>query len=146
MAATQSTQTLDFNVVPVMKIYLDSVEAWRKGYEQLTMNWSGSEPAYSVHDTKHTYESAVANWNKPAEEMFKRFVEQQIEICRFFANRWEQYLQLPDQIAHCHSPAELGQVQATFLNRAASDYMHETGKLSQPLGELVSNLTPARHV
>ncbi len=141
MNAHQSPQSFDFNVGPVMKMYLDSVEAWKKNYEALTMNQKGIPNIYSMDGAKNPYESGLPAWNKTGEEFFKRFVEQQIELCRFFASRWEQYLRLSEQLSQCQSPADYGQVQAAFMNQAANDYMHEAGKLNQPLGEFMSHMT-----
>jgi hypothetical protein len=144
MNAHQSPQSFDFSVGPVMKMYLDSVEAWKKNYEAFTMNPKGVQSIYSLDSAKTSYEPPFPGWHKTGEEFFKRFVEQQIELCRFFASRWEQYLKLSDQLAQCHSPADFGQVQAAFMNQAANDYMHEAAKLAQPMGEFTSYWTVNR--
>ncbi|MGO9472204.1 MAG: hypothetical protein ACLPWS_02075 [Rhodomicrobium sp.] len=138
MNVQQSPASFEFNMAPIMKMYVDSMEAWKKNYETLAGNGTHSAPSYSTDVTKTAYDSALTNWQKSGEEVFKRFVEQQIDICRFFAGRWEQYLKLPDQLAHCHTPAEIGQVQAAFLSQFASEYMHESSKLAQPMGQLMS--------
>ncbi len=140
MNAQQSPQSAYLNMAPVMKMYLDSMEAWKKNYDSLNANGKTAQPAYSPEDAKVAYDSALANWHKSGEEVYKRFVEQQIEICRFFAARWEQYLKLPGQLAHCQTPADLQQVQTNFLSQFANDYVRETGKLSRPVGELMSHL------
>ncbi len=144
MNAHQSPQSFDFTVAPVMKMYLDSVEAWKKNYESLAINGKGLQPPNSPEYAKSAYENALGGWHKSGEEFYKRFVEQQIELCRFFAGRWEKHLKLSDQLSQCHTAADFGQVQAAFLNQAANDYMHETGKLTQPIGELISHWTAQR--
>ena len=89
--------------------------------------------------------SALVNWQKMGGDVFKRFVQNQIEICRFFGHRWEQYLALPDQFSQCRTVTELGNAQTAFLKQLASDYMHETGRLAQPVTEAMSNWSGTRH-
>jgi hypothetical protein len=142
-------QSPAFSIAPIMKMYMDSVEAWKQNYEALAAGakeYQAQQTAQSSSGTKPAYEAAIASWQKPGEDVFKRFVEQQIELCHFFAARWENYLKLPEQLAHCNTPAEIGQVQAAFLSRFASDYMQEAGKLCQPYGDFMSRLggSPAR--
>jgi hypothetical protein len=140
-------QSSAFGIAPIMKMYMDSLETWKHNYDALTggMN-QGQQTTHTGNPGRSAYDAAVASWQKSGEEVFKRFVEQQIELCRFFASRWETYLKLPDKLAHCQSPAEMGQVQAAFLNQFASDYMQEANKLSQPVGELMSHWTAPRHL
>ncbi len=84
------------------------------------------------------------NWQKSGEELFRRFIQNQIELCHFFGNRWEQYLRLPDQLSQCRSLTELGNLQTSFLNQFANDYMHETEKLAQPVAEVMTSLAGAK--
>lgn len=150
MNGQQSQQFPAFSMAPFMKMYIDSFEAWKHNYEAL----AAGAKEYQVQQTvisnsggaKPAYDAALASWQKSGEDVFKHFVQQQIELCRFFAARWENYLKLPDKLAHCHTPAEMGQVQAAFLSQFASDYMQEATKLSQPMGELMSHWTAPRHV
>ncbi|MGO9544357.1 MAG: hypothetical protein ACLPPF_06135 [Rhodomicrobium sp.] len=128
-----------------MKMYMDSMEAWKKSYTSLSTSGKTAPEALTAENAKAACDTALASWHKSGEEVYKRFVEQQIEICRFFAARWEQYLKLPAQIAHCQTPADLQQVQTFFLNQFATDYVQETGKLTQPVGELMSHLPAQPH-
>ncbi len=140
-----SAQAFEFNVAPVMKLYMESLEAWKRNYEALAGNAGNVLSAYSTDHTKTAYDTAAGGLQKSGEDMFKRFVAQQIELCRFFAGRWEQYLKLPGQLASCHTPADLGQLQVAFLNRAANDYVNETGQLSKPMTDLLSQGASPRH-
>ena len=81
--------------------------------------------------------SALANWQKSGAGILKQLADQQVELCRFFGNRWEKYLKLPQDLAKCRTPAELGQVQAAFITQFATDYVRETTKLSKPLAEMM---------
>jgi hypothetical protein len=149
MDAQHSQQSYAFSIAPIMKIYADSFEAWKHNCDAFAAGakeYTGQKASYSSSPAKSAYDTAFTGWQKSGEELFKRFVEHQIELCHFFASRWETYLKLPGQLAHCQSPAEIGQVQAAFLSQCASDYMQEASKLSQPMGELMSNWTAPRHV
>jgi hypothetical protein len=149
MNGQQSEQSSAFGIAPIMKMYMDSLETWKHSYDALTAGakvYQEQPTAHSSNVTKSTYDAAFVSWQKSGEEVFKHFVEQQIELCRFFASRWENYLKLPDKLAHCHTPAEMGQVQAAFLSQFASDYMQEASKLSRPIGELMSHWAAPRHV
>jgi len=135
--------SLPFDISPMLKMYMESIELWKKNYEAFLKSAplgaegiagkAGSESAASAYD------AALLNWQQSGEELFNRLVQNQIELCHFFGNRWEQYLKLPHQLSQCHSLTELGTIQSSFLNQFASDYMHETEKLAQPVAELMTN-------
>jgi hypothetical protein len=149
MNGQQSPQSYAFSIAPIMKMYMDSWETWKHSYEAFipgAKEYQGQQTAHSSNATNFSYDAAFASWVKSGEETFSRFVEQQIELSRFFASRWENYMKLPGQLAHCHTPAEMGQVQAAFLSQFASDYMQEVNKLYQPVGELMSHWAAPRHV
>ena len=40
-------------------------------------------------------DAALLDWQKSGEEIFKRFVQNQMEFCHLFGHRCEQYLKLP---------------------------------------------------
>jgi hypothetical protein len=68
---------------------------------------------------------------KAGEDIFRRAIEEQIELCRFFGRRWEQYLNLPSDVSRCRSMRDLAQVQSTFLTKMAADYGIEGRRLLQ---------------
>ena len=78
--------------------------------------------------------AAMLTWQKAGEEIFKRFVQNQMELLQFLGGRWEQYLKLPEQISQCRSLTELGELQSAFLSKFASDYTQEAGKLARQGG------------
>ena len=47
--------------------------------------------------------AALLNWQESGEEIFKRFVQNQMELCHSFGHRWEQNLRLPEQLTQCRS-------------------------------------------
>jgi hypothetical protein len=90
-------------------------------------------------------DAAMLNWQKPGEEIFKRFVQNQIELCHFFGHRWEQYLKLPERLLQCRSQTELENLQSSFISQFTNDYIQETEKLAKPVADLarrVATLVP----
>lgn len=137
-----------FDISPMLKMYMESIELWKKNYENMMKSAKDMQGKLGANDTanvKHSsagasaYDAALLNWQKSGEELFKRFVQNQIELCHFFSSRWEQYLKLPEQLSQCRSLTELGNLQSSFLSQFANDYMHETEKLAHPVAELMTN-------
>jgi hypothetical protein len=147
----QPSSPFDFS--PMLKTYMESVELWKKNYENMMKSAKDMQGALGANEAAQAKPSsagasasdaAVLNWRKSGEEVFKRFVENQIELCHFFGSRWEQYLKLPEQISQCRSLTELGNLQSSFLSQFANDYMHETEKLAHPVAELMTNLSNSK--
>ncbi len=61
------------------------------------------------------------------------------EFSRFFAERIREDVTTQHRILHCHSPSELQQIQAEFLQKAVKDYNAETGRLIELSRKLGSN-------
>ena len=111
----QPSSPFDFS--PMLKTYMESVELWKKNYENMMKSAKDIQGALGAKESAQAKPSsagasasdaALLNWRKSGEEVFKRFVENQIELCHFFGSRWEQYLKLPEQISQCRSLTELG--------------------------------------
>lgn len=144
-----------FDISPMLKTYMQSIELWKKNYENMikgAMDMQGVPGANGAAQVKvsppagaSAQDAALLNWRKSGEELFKRFVENQIELCQFFSNRWEQYLKLPEQLSQCRSLTELGNLQSSFLNQFAKDYRHETEKLAHPAAELMTNWSNSKN-
>ncbi len=148
MPVQQAYRPNETDVMPALKMYLDSLEAWKRSYEEFAGKMSNMSSANTNGQSSipkmpesTSYDASMQAWQKSGQEFFKRFVEQQVEICHFLGARWEKYLKLPEQLAKCRSPADYGQVQAAFFSQFADDYMHETKKLAQPAGQNASNWT-----
>lgn len=132
MPEQSALQPLAFDVGPAVKLYMDSVEAWRKSCERLSSPPNASAEAANRSETAlPNYDKVVAGWQKVALVAFRGFVEQQIELCRFFEGRWEQYLHLQDRLNECRRPGELGRVHADFVAKLANDYIVATNKLAR---------------
>ena len=70
--------------------------------------------------------------------VFGRAFEEQLELCRFFAKRWEQYAALPASLTRCRSATDLAQLQVAFLSKMAADYNTEGCHVAEILEQLVS--------
>ena len=116
---------------------IQSLDACKKGYETFIQ---ASEKSVS-ETTALLQEGAgrLAPIQKTGEEIYRHVVENQIELCRFFAGRWEHYLTLPSEISHCRTPADIAQLQLAFVTKMASDYTQEGSRLARPFQEIVSN-------
>ncbi len=143
--------SLPFDISPMLKMYMEPIEVWKKNYENFVKNAKDMQGAlgsngqaagqvtHAPDGAASASDAALLNWQKSGKDLFRRFVQNQIELCQFFGNRWAQYLTLPDQLSQCRSMTELGNLQSSFLNQFASDYMHETEKLAQPVAELMTS-------
>ena len=128
-----------FDISPTLKMYMEFIELWKRNYE----NFLKSAPLGAdgmdgnkaeVENITSPNNATLLNWQESGEEIFKRFVQNQMELCHFFGHRWEQYLKLPEQLTRCRSLTELGELQSAFLSKFASDYLQEAGKLARQGG------------
>ncbi len=128
-----------FDTSSVMDMYVASVEAWKKNLDAFA-EASGAQqkqrsempaPAAAIENTS-------AQLQKAGENIFRHVIEEQMELCRFFGKRWEQYLSLPSDISRCHSAADIAQLQLSFLTRMAADYGIEGRHFAQTFQELAS--------
>jgi hypothetical protein len=136
-----------FDISPTLKMYMESIDLWKKNYENFLK--SAALGAEGIDGKKaeaesiiSAYNAALLNCQKSGEEIFKRFVQNQMELCHFFGHRCEQYLKLPEELSQCRSLTELKNLQSSFLSQFASDYMQETEKLAKPVADLVRQVTP----
>ena len=143
---TEHPLSSTFDIAPMWKMYMESAEVWRKNYASFLdgtpfrANGIG-EPSEAGLATS-LYDGALLQWQKSGEELFKKFVQYQIEVCHFFGGRWEQYLKLPEQLSQCRSLTELGDLQSAFLSKFASDYLQEAGKLDGSVAEVARHAKP----
>ena len=145
---TQPSST--FDIAPMWKMYMEPIELWKKNYE--TFLKSSPFRADGIEGQRAEAESitfpndaALLNRQKSGDELFKRFVQNQMELCYFFGHRCEQYLKLPEQISQCRSLTELGNLQSSFLSQFANDYMQETEKLAKPVADLAREVAVLPH-
>lgn len=90
--ARQTLSQTPFGAGPVLDMYLASIDAWKKDYDAFIQ---ASNPQKGQTDVAlnpgSAYENTSAQLQKTGEDIFQRVIEQQIELCRFFGKRWEQY-------------------------------------------------------
>lgn len=139
-------QQFDVDFAPALRMYLDNVESWRKNCEKLFANASATTAKSGAELISPNYDQTMAGLQQAGGDAFKRFVEQQIELCRFFAKRWELYRELPEKMARCKTPVELAQIQFDFLNRMGAEYLQESAKLAQPLTEMMTTWASAHPI
>jgi hypothetical protein len=145
-AVTEQPLSSTFDIAPMWKMYMEPIEVWRKNYASFLngtpfrANGIGENSGAGLATS--FYDGALLQWQKSGEELFKRFVQYQIELCHFFGGRWEQYLKLTEQLSQCRSLTELGELQSAFLSKFASDYTQEAGKLARPVAELARHAQP----
>jgi hypothetical protein len=128
-------------LAPMLKLYLESIEAWKRNYEAIADAARSSGTTAMPHGAASPVSMGMDQSMERGADLFRRFVEAQIELCRFYGKRWEQYLNLPDQISRCRTPADLGQVQMRFLSDMAADYARESMRLAQPMNEAMTGWT-----
>ena len=125
---------------------MESIEVWNKNYGSFLngtpFRANGIGENSGAGFATSLYDGALLQWQKSGEELFKKFVQNQIELCHFFGMRWEQYLKLPEQLSQCRSLTELGELQSAFLAQFANDYMQEAEKLAKPVADLARQVTP----
>ena len=122
-------------------MYMEFIEFSKRNYENflksapLRANGMDGKKA-EVESITSSKDTAMLYWRRSSEEIFKRFVQKQMELCHFFGHRCEQYLKLPEQLSQCRSLTELENLQSSFLSQFANDYMQETEKLAKPVADL----------
>ena len=73
------------------------------------------------------------------------------EALRFAQDRIEKELEVGVQLARCTSPTEAFTVQAEFASKMAADYLAESQKMIELMGEIAKDVTsspiasPAHH-
>ena len=145
--AQQTLSQTPFDPGAVFGMYLASIDTWRKNHDAFVQTSRTQQgQTNGVLNPGAVFENTSAQLLKSGEDMFRRAVELQIELCRFFGKRWEQYLDLPSDISHCRSAADIAQLQSAFLTKMAADYGIEGRRLAQAFQELGSNWMAAAPV
>ncbi len=140
--------TSPFDISSMWKSYGESLEVWKKNYETFLKsaesgaeNGAVEEPA-KPESAASFFDAGLWHWQKSGEELFKSFVQNQVELCEFFRDRWAQYLKLPEQLSECNSVTELAKLQSAFLRQFANDYIQETEKRARPVADLARQTPP----
>ena len=101
--AQQAQSKPDFDAGPLLNMYLASIDAWKKNCDAL-FHVTDEQPRQSSRSGQRStiYERPSAQAQNTGAGIFRSIVEQQIEFCRFFGKRWEQYLDL-SRISACET-------------------------------------------
>lgn len=133
----QSIPQKNLGKAPAQEVFIGPAVARKKN-----LSASGKAARQREHAAEPqpaaTENSAAAQVPFAGDAAFRRAVQEQEELCRFFQKRWAQYLSLPADISRCRSPVDLAQVQLSFLTRMAADYGTESSHFAQAFGDLVS--------
>jgi len=133
---------------PILNMYRESIDAWQKGYNGYNDFAQTSRPQQgqtnAALNPAAAYENMSAQMQKTGEHIFRRAVEHQVELGRFFGKRQVQYLDLWSDIAHCQSATDLVKVQSAFLTKMAADYGFESRRLAQGFQKLLSSWMAAQ--
>lgn len=141
----QSQPALNMDVAPALKLYLESIESWKENYMKL-LESANFQPAKSQNPVAENYNQTLSDWQSVCGEMYKRFVDDQVELCRFFSHRWAGYRDLPQQVSDCRNPTELAQLQIDFMTRMMTEYTRESMKLIQPVSDLMAKYSTGRPI
>lgn len=140
---SQAGPNMDF--APALKMYLESIESWKENYKKL-LETPDMQSTANQNPLTESYNQALANWQSASGELYKRFIDDQVELCRFLSHRWENYRNLPWQVSHCRNPADLAQLQIDFMTRMMSDYTQESMKLMQPINDLLAKYSAGKSI
>jgi hypothetical protein len=130
-----------FDVSAGLKSYVETMELWRKGYESMLRGIAGGGAAGVDIPAQFAGADQSAAWQKPLEVLFQQFLSQQVELCRFFNQRFEEYAGLPARAGQCKTLAEIHQIQAAFFSKMISDYADEMQRLGNPFAANMANWT-----
>ncbi len=133
---------------PILNMYRESIDAWQKGFNGSSDFVQASRPqpgqTNAALNPAAAYENTSAQMKKTGEHIFRRAVEQQIELGRFFGKRQARYLDFSSDIAHCQLAADIVRVQSAFLTEMAADYGFESRRLAKGFQELLSSWMAAQ--
>jgi hypothetical protein len=113
----------------VLKTYMDTMQQWKRTYESAI---EGDKNLSISGRTKiSTFEPTYTTSQNFGVQFFRRMIEGQMGLCRFFENRWSNYMILPDAVSGCKSPLDLLPLQASFVKQFIEDYAHEGTRMMQ---------------
>jgi hypothetical protein len=113
----------------MLGMYFETLNRWNKAYDAASRaTQERKAPSRMQEQTIDVLREQSQNY---AVQCFRRIVENQIGICRFFENRWANYLTLPEMISSCKSPFDLMPLQASFLKQLFVDYTNESVRVMQ---------------
>ena len=112
----------------VLRMYSEALQQTKKNCEtagQLVQNMTAPDRA------KPAVAEPSRGPENPGAQYFRRAVEGQMSLCRFFEQRWSNYMGVPDAIASCKSPFDVLPLQASFVKQLIDDYANEGARIMQ---------------
>jgi hypothetical protein len=107
-------------------MYLSALHQWKSSYERASRLQSYEErqvspeviPSPAARSTPKNYYV----------QGYRRAIENNMSLCRFFERRWYSYTGLPERVAALKSPLDVFSLQAEFLSTVAEDYINEAAR------------------
>ena len=112
-----------------LKMYCDALEQWKKTYEGAIER--SKNPAIPGKTEISTSERANTTLQNFGAQFFRRVIESQMGVCRFFENRLSNYMTLPGALSACRSPLDTLPLQASFVKQLVEDYANEGARMMQ---------------
>ncbi len=107
-------------------LYCDTMQQWKKTHEN-------TRPVVEYRNLPAKPFGAAAEVSAATQnialQIFRRAVESQVDLWRFFERRWTAYRGIPDAVMGCRTPADLLPLRASFLKQAAEDYANEAARI-----------------
>jgi len=140
MPAPQAMKQIEFDATPIVNMYVESIQNWQKSCDSFAKSMASNENFMAPKTYNSSQNDFMGSLQKSGTAVFNRFVESQIDLCRFYECRLMRYLKIPGSVAACRTPSELTQVQTSFLNDFVTDYAAESTKLMKPFKDRLSTL------
>jgi hypothetical protein len=112
-----------------LRMYCDALQQWKKTYESaIERSKNSAIPGKTDIPTSERANTTSQNFGV---QFFRRTIEGQMGLCRFFENRWSNYMNLPDAFSTCKSPLDMLPLQASFVKQLVEDYANEGARVMQ---------------
>jgi hypothetical protein len=141
---SQNTQQPAASLQAGMQAYFETLDMWRKNYESMLSGMTGNSPAAPppAAEAARAASDSAGLWRQPLEAFMQQVAQQQMELCRFWNQRLEQYAGFPSHAGQCKTLAELGQMQMNFFNKMMTDYAEEMRRFGNPVAEFMTREMP----
>jgi hypothetical protein len=127
------------DAAPMLNIYCASIDAWQKCIDIFVQPPTlQQEQPTAARMGNGAEEREPVQLQQAVEEIFLRFVDEEIELCRFARRQWAQYLSFSSDISRCRSAADFAQMHLAFLTKLSADYGLEGRRLARTVQQMTS--------